>query len=778
MNVSTRKAVRDLRRQRTQVLAVAITVMLGVGLYIASAGAFQNLSGSYQQTYDRLHFADLVATGGDTEQVAAAATAAGASAVTVRTQVDPPMLIEDTKLIGRVIGLPADSRPDVGDVEVTSGQYLSPGDPAGVLVETHAADTFGISPGDSLQVFTPQGWQRLTVRGIAVSPEYLWPARSRQDVLGDPHSFAVVFAPEESLRSWSGGANQVLAEAPPGPLASGSGPVAIAMREAGAVDVTPQSELPSPAALQLDLDGFNEMSVAFPLLFLTAAAMAAHVLLSRRVRAERPIIGTLMASGAHRGRLVRHYLLQGLLIGLLGSILGIALGVGITGPLTSAYTGELGIPDTVVSQHPELSLVGLLVGVLVGGLGAAGPAWTAARTGPADAMRNETTSASPGRWSRAVSRFSGLPVAGRMALRDVFRSPRRTGATALGAVLALVLILASLGLMTSMISALRIQYDEVELQDATVAVDAAAAEEVASSLRALSDVTAVEPSQAGAVTVSAGSKSYATSLQGFEPDTQMHGFRATGGESIALPPDGVLAGAELTTTLGVAVGDTVTVTDSAGKSSSVRIAGFLDEPLGTSLYATNAVAGPLLTGVGAETLLVRFASGADRNTMRQTISTMDGVVAYSDKDALVTSLDQYLGLFWVFVAVMVGLGALLALAIIYVTMAVTVVERTNELATLRAAGVPLRRVGATLATENLVATMLGLPLGLALGVVAAWQFLVLFSSDMFQLSMTLPWWSLAAAAGGVLLAAALSQWPAVRAVRRLDIAKVVRERAG
>ena len=35
------------------------------GLFIASAGAFDNLSGSYQHTYDRLHFADLFSTGGD-----------------------------------------------------------------------------------------------------------------------------------------------------------------------------------------------------------------------------------------------------------------------------------------------------------------------------------------------------------------------------------------------------------------------------------------------------------------------------------------------------------------------------------------------------------------------------------------------------------------------------------------------------------------------------------------------------------------------------------------
>lgn len=126
---------------------------------------------------------------------------------------------------------------------------------------------------------------------------------------------------------------------------------------------------------------------------------------------------------------------------------------------------------------------------------------------------------------------------------------------------------------------------------------------------------------------------------------------------------------------------------------------------------------------------------------------------------------------------MVGLGSVLALAVIYVTMAVSIAERMGELATLRAAGVPVRRVARTIATENLVAIALGIPVGLALGVWAAWAMLQSFSNDLFTLPLDLPWWLLPVCALGVLAAASLSQIPAVRAVRRVDVATVVRERA-
>ncbi len=778
MRVSTRKVVRDLRRARAQVVAVAVTVMLGVGLFIASAGAFENLDSSYQHTYARLHFADLVAAGGDTGRVADAARAAGAGAVTTRTQVDPPMLIGGTKLVGRVSGLPADRRAAVDDVEVTRGRYLTPADPTGVLVETHAATTFHLSPGDTLRVYTPAGWRRVTVRGVVVSAEYLWPARSRQSVLEDPHAFAVVFAPQDTVRGWYGDArSQVLVELPGGATDAHLGAVSAAMRRAGAVDVTTQAEQASPATLQLDLDGFNEMSKAFPLLFLTAAAVAAYVLLTRRVRAERPVIGTLMAAGARRGRVVRHYLLQGVVIAMLGAVVGVVLGVLGTDAVTHAYTQGLGIPDTVVRQHPLLAVAGLALGLLVGLAGAAAPAVTAARTAPAEAMRNEVVSRPPGAWSRAVSRLHGIPVTARMALRDVVRSRRRTAATALGAVLALVLVLSSLGMMTTMIDALHVQYDKVERQDATVTVAPGTASSVRADLEGLRQVTAVESSRVGPVTVTAGDASYTTALHGFAPGTVMHGFRGNDGSPVSLPGTGILAGSALADHLHVRVGDTVTVVAPGGRPTRERVAGFVDEPLGTNLYAGPRTADEVLGDAGAQTLLVRFAPGSDRTALRRTVSRLDGVIAYAEADALARSLDRYLGLFWAFVGIMVALGAVLALAIIYVSMAVTVVERTNELATLRAAGVPLRRVAAALATENLLATLLGIPLGLVLGWVAAEQFMGLYSSDLFTLPLHLPWWMLALAAAGVLLSAALSQLPAVRAVRRLDVARVVRERA-
>ncbi|NGO71080.1 ABC transporter permease [Streptomyces boncukensis] len=778
-----RKTLRDLRRRLPQFAAITVTVLAGVLLFVAGYDSYRNLSSSYDRTYERLRFADLTADGGSPDRSADAVRGApGVAAVTTRTQADRPLRIGGDKLIGRVAGLPAGAQPAVNRVEVASGRGLSPSAPDGVLVEKHAADTFGLSPGDRLRAFDGTRWRSLTVRGVAVSPEYLWPARDRQEVLADPHSFAVLFAPEATARALAGpdAAAQTLARMTD--RARGGGAereAAAALRKAGAAHVTERAEQASNATLHEDLKGFEQLALGFPVLFLAAAGVAAYVLITRLVLAERKVIATFLAAGAPRDKVVRHYLGHGLLAGTAGGVLGVLLGMLATSGMTHAYTAALKIPDTVVTTRPPVLLAGLLFGVAVGLLSGLAPALAASRAAPAEAMRGDGGRLRPpGPWSRAVGRARALPLTGRLALRELTRSRRRTLATMTGTVLALVVVLASVGMLTSMRSMMNVQFDDVQRQDATVTAGPAAGD-LTARLRATPRVADVERVTKAQVTVSSRGRSYATSLGGYERGTAMHGFRADGGGDARLPAHGVLAGKALADRLRVSVGDTVTVHAPDGRTARTRLAGLLDEPLGTAVYSTRDTA-RTLTGAAGNAYELRFAPGtgeAERDRARARISGVDGVVAYADTQALRHQFDELLSLFWVFVGAMLALGAVLALTVVYVTMTVNVAERTSELATLRAAGVSLRRIDALLAVENLTATLLAIPLGLAAGWAAASVSLRSFNSDMFTLDLDLGPTTLLAASAAMLAASLLSQLPAIRVVRSLDIARVVRERA-
>jgi len=774
-----KKALRDLRRRLPQVAAIGATVMLGVLLFVASYDSFRNVQASYDRTYDRTHFADLTVTGGDSDTIAAAVhDAAGVERIATRTQADRPMAIGATKLVGRVVGMPTANGRGINEIDLIAGRLPDPARPDEVVVERHTADTFDLAAGKQIRVFDDTAWRDVTVSGVVQSPEYLWPARNRQDLLGDPHAFAVVFAPESLARTLSARTtpNQALVEMAGSATQSDRDRVTSLLRSAGAMNIEDRGDQPSNAALRQNFNGFRVMAVGFPAMFLSAAAIAEYLLLTRLIYTERPIIGTLLALGARRHAVVRHYVWYGGVVATVAALAGVLIGGVATSLYTKAYASLLKLPDTVIVHRIPTAAIGFALGLATGVIAGLIPAIAAARIAPAEAMRGDgVRPIRIGPVTRASARWTLIPVVFRMALRSLTRSRRRTVATMVGGVLALVLILASTSMLTSVRAMVDTEFDQVQRQDATVLV-APGANDVDAQLQSLPRVAVVEPAAIARVTVVVNGHPYPTSLTGLEPATVMHGFRNPDGASRSLPAGGVLAGAALANKLGVRVGDDLTVVPSTGPARSIHLAGLVDEPLGTALYSTNATARSI-TNAESNGYLLRFGNGADRDRVRATASGFSGVVAYTDNRAVENQLRSYLVIFWVFAGATLVLGALLAFTVIYVTMTINLAERTGELATLRATGAPIRRLTATVAIENIAVTLLAVPIGLAAGVGAGWLFLRSFNNDLFSLHLSVGASALTLAAIAVTAAAAVSQLPAARLIKRIDVAKVVRERS-
>ena len=99
--------------------------------------------------------------------------------------------------------MPPDGQAAVNGLIILEGTTLDPARPDAVLVERHMADHFGIAPGATIRRGHAVGLADMDVIGIAASPEYIWIATSRQELLVLPEDFGVIFAPEP-LRGGSG----------------------------------------------------------------------------------------------------------------------------------------------------------------------------------------------------------------------------------------------------------------------------------------------------------------------------------------------------------------------------------------------------------------------------------------------------------------------------------------------------------------------------------------------------------------------------------------------
>jgi putative ABC transport system permease protein len=779
-----RKLVRDIGRSRPQFIAVIVTVFLGITMFGASYDSFRNLENSYDQTALDFRFANLTAVGGDPAAFAATAAAEpGVESVTIRTVADVPFRVGDAKFLGRAVGLPAAGEPDVNRVLVLRGDYL-PGDGSGVLVERHMADHFGLEPGGRVELLGPGGWETFTVAGVIASPEYIWPARDRQEIITTPDNFGVVFATNAVTERLAGvaGPNEAVVFYRDGEADDDlTEELAVTATGLGASDAYTRAEQASNAGLQEDLKGFEELSLFFPILFLSAAAMAAYVMINRLVHAQRPQIGILLANGFTRRQVLGHYLGYGIFAGVVGTIPGIIAGALLGRLITGLYTDFIAVPVTVIRLYPDTFFAALFLGIGATALAALAPALSASRVTPAAAMRGETPAGrgKPSLIERLVPPFRRLPIRWRMALRGIERSPRRTLYTMLGVVLSLMLILVSWGMIDTVTALIDRQFVEIQAEDARVyftgPVDTAAVD----ALTAQPGVAAAEPSLELPVTVSSATGSYSSALVTLEANTRMHRFITPDGSRFDLPESGIVAGVSMRDLLDIEVGDTVTVlVADFGVSFDETVSAFVDEPLGTLVYQsrerTEALAGTVLPATSA---LLQYEAGADGDTVRAALTDLEQIAAVEDTKALYDTVQEYLSLFYVFVGVMLVFGGAMAFALIFNAMSVNIAERRREVGTLLAVGAERRTISRLITAENLLVAAMGIPFGLVAGYWISSVAMASFSSDLFSFDLQMRTSTLVWSALAILVVALISQWPGLRAVRRLNIPRIVKERS-
>jgi putative ABC transport system permease protein len=777
---------RDVRARWAQFLAVVVTIGLGVALFGASYDAFQNLTASYQGMYEDLAFADLVASGGPVDRIATdGAAVPGVAAADTRSVGEVPIRMGSHDQIGRLVSLPPDGTPEVDRVMILRGRALDPTATDEVLVEQHLASARGLEPGTSLSVFTANGWRTVTVVGVVASPEYLWPARSRQEVLTPPDEWGVLFAPEPLVAALPAGSvhgEALFRLAPDAPPSSLDQLRSVAIAD-GAISTMTRAEQPSNAALQEDVSGFGELSIAFPVMFLLAGALAMSVLLGRMVASQRGEIGVLLASGFSRRSVLRHYLGFGLIVGLAGAIPGAIVGGLSAAAISRVYTGAIAVPVTVIEVRPVTVIVGLTIGIVAGLLAAFIPARRASRTSPAEAMRGAVPIGRGGishaeRW---FAPLRALPIRWRVALRGIGRSPRRSLATVVGVALAATLVLVSWGMIDTTQILLDRQFGQVQRQDATVYLASSVPATEVPSLLAVQGVAAAEPELDVQAAIIHGGHRYATALIGLDPATTMHGFQTTGGVTTTLPADGLLLGAALRDQLDVRVGDVVQVDAGGPAPVSLPVAGFLDEPLGTFAYGTigtvAGVSGGDVADPSVGTALVRYDAGADAPAVADRLAALPAVAAVIDARALYDMAQSFMGLFYALVGIMLVLGAVMAFALIFNTMTANVAERATELAALRTMGMTRGTIARLVTAENVLLTLTGLVPGLIGGYLIAAAFMASFSSDLFSFDLQVRPTTFIYTALAIVAVAILSQWPALRAVERIDLGRIVRERA-
>lgn len=174
MTALDRKLLRDFWGHRGQMASIGALVAVGVMTVLTMRGTYEALVGSQERYYVDARFPDVwsalesapEAVRRRIEQLP------GVSRVETRISFRAPIHAPAATAMaqGLFVSLPERRRPDVGDVHLTSGRYLSVGRRDEAIVSQNFAEANRLGDGDTLRAVLNGRSRRLEIVGIAISP--------------------------------------------------------------------------------------------------------------------------------------------------------------------------------------------------------------------------------------------------------------------------------------------------------------------------------------------------------------------------------------------------------------------------------------------------------------------------------------------------------------------------------------------------------------------------------------------------------------------------------
>ncbi len=772
-----RKLRRDVWRERWRFAAIAVIMAIGVAVFVAATDGYLNLNQSFERSYATQRLPDAILSGpGAAGLRDTLATMPGRPLVEVRHQSDLGIRVNGHTIYGRAVGLPDSGQPNVSLLDMRAGVLPKFGE---LVIEQHLADHYGLHPGDTVELLGRQGWQRFAIAGSARSPEYLWPARSPQEILTTPEDFGVVFLSDDELQgALPKPVEQVLVFARDRTAAAELTTAVSELARRAELQFLPREQQPSFRTLRDDVNQFGSLAAILPWLFLAAVVLGTYLLLSRIVSAQRAVIGTLIANGIPAGVVRRHYLGYGLACAAAGLLPGLFGGYLLTQWITAKYTEAIALPMHLTSAHPLTYLLAAVAAVTVALLAAVAPANNAARMQPAEAMRvaPPMDRGRPSGMERMVPAVKRIPARWRMMLRAISRNRRRTAFTVTAVAVSVVLVMVFAGMRDTVPGMVNRQFGQIAHQDGEVVVSGST-DAVLDRLRADPDVAAAEPYGFYGVTVSSSTHRYPTMMIGLTPRSQMHSFPAESGAD-ELPGDGVLLGVGLREMLSVSLGDRIDIAlPQSGIRLTERVAGFVDEPFSPVVYISLDQLRAQTGSLPVNGVLVKLEPGVPPRAAGDRIAAIPGVVAYRSTTALASTMQKAFSLYSTLVKLMLVFSAVMAAAMLYNSMTANISERLGELGAVHAQGMSAGMLSRLIATENICVGLMALPFGLAGGVLLADRLLATYHTNGYHVRLEMQATTPVVVAGAILLGAALAQIPVVRRIHRIDLARIVRERA-
>jgi len=597
-----------------------------------------------------------------------------------------------------------------------SGRLASADDE--IVLDEHAASGMEIGIGDTVSIGAGHGRMNFTVVGIGYHSQHLYYAQTGSMLPADPGTFATGYLSDtgiERLANLSAGsANQLLLDVAGSPeydlqsteedegerlseIISSVKEAMMAADDASFIAYD-RSGVASVEFLRADAEGASKSYPIITGMIAMVAGITIFLSLQRLIQSQAREIAILRTLGIPKSAIMPGFILAPIAIGLIGSSIGIILGAAFGGPaMVSIYEDIIGIP--AIGFHTDASLIMQNFVIAMGVVLIAGikPALDASRMQPLEILRGQHEVRLS---SRGIQRLtSRLPTTVGLTIRSSMRKPMRLIFTFFAVGLSMLIFGTMSLIMDSMGEVFGV---DGQNWDAQVNVPFGGEDAVigwAEENGAIHESMLVFPGNAEGDTrqfLAYGLDVISTGDDAMLPLNLLEGSLPVAGAT----PTQVLVDEGTLMFLEWEVGQTQTVMFGPF-SLDVEIAGVTRGEISRTVYFHRSDLSDAI-GLEATTVLLILPEGVE---LDEQIGEMS--IGITQKQDMLDSYDSLLEKQQGIYNAILGLGIIIAIAVLFNTLLMNLSERDSELATLRVLGAPISRIRSMMLGEHLAIGLIG-----------------------------------------------------------------------
>lgn len=554
--------------------------------------------------------------------------------------------------------------------------------------------------------------------------------------------------------------------------------------------------------LRSDVASIQSLGYAFPVLFLVVAMMMSLTAMARMVEEERGLIGTYLSLGYGRCAAITRHAFFAIFACLVGGGIGDILGfLAIPSLLLKILRGLYTVPGVVLRYDWLYGSICVLAFVIPVAICTIIVSWRETRQVPSALLRPKSPKAGarvllehlPFIWNR-------LSFLNKVSIRNLARFKGRLFMTIGGVAGCTALIVCALALNDTVATLGIRQYDGIYRYDMISISTPDAFQNMKKSVQKdkssnLVDtilpayISSGEIAKSDADNGKSNSNSNNNShnkIVGDSESVQIVVVKDAAAlsnmvrlqdvnnnlQNISLNDDGPLLSQSAASSLGIASGNYITITNSSFKRAKVKLRAVVRNLIGSNIYMTSRCYERIFgfkngKNVKNNALIMRLR-GDDDARMRYAdhVADRDGVLAVMNITRMKHSFS--FDLMNAVVALIVTLAAGLALAVLFTLASTNISERAREMATLKVLGFYRREVHAYVHKEMLTLTVIGILVGLPLGRLVAGLLTNALRMPSLYFEVEVSPLSYVIAGFATLIFALIVQWSTNPALDRID----------